>query len=188
VILGIIVACEIGFWVLIALGLAARYILRKPRLGAGLLVLTPVVDLVLLLAAGADLRGGGDASLPHALAAAYLGFSLAYGHRMIRWADVRFAHRFAGGPAPRPLYGAAYARACWADVARTGLAVVIAAGVLWLLTRVAAEGADVTALTGLYPILGVLLAVETIWAVSYTFWPKRAPAGSTADLRGAAGT
>lgn len=34
----IIVACEIGFWVLIGAGLTARYLLRRPRLGAGLLM------------------------------------------------------------------------------------------------------------------------------------------------------
>ena len=36
----------------------------------------------------------------HGLAAAYLGFSVAFGHSMVRWADQRFAHRFAGGPPP----------------------------------------------------------------------------------------
>ena len=175
-ILGVLVACEIGFWVLIALGLTALYVLRRPRLGAVLLILTPVVDLVLLAAAALDLRGGGEASFAHALAAIYLGFSVAYGHRMVRWADVRFAHRFAGGPAPAKLYGARYAAACWADVLRTALALGIAAGILWLLMLIAADGTDVTALEGVFPILGVVFAIELIWAISYTVAPKRAPA------------
>ncbi|WP_416446041.1 hypothetical protein AB3K78_02960 [Leucobacter sp. HNU] len=97
----IIIGCEIAFWVLIAAGLAARYLLRRPRLGIVLLALTPVVDLILLGAAAFDLRGGGRADFAHSLAAIYLGFSIAYGHRMIKWADVRFAHRFAGGRLPR---------------------------------------------------------------------------------------
>lgn len=47
-----------------------------------------------------DLRGGATAGFAHGLAAAYIGFSLAFGHSLIRWADVRFAHRFADGPPP----------------------------------------------------------------------------------------
>ena len=185
-ILGIIVACEIGFWVLIILGLVARYLLARPRLGVVLLAMTPVVDLILLVAAGIDLRGGGDATFAHALAAIYLGFSVAYGHRMIRWADVRFAHRFADGPAPVKLHGRDYAAACWRDVPRTALALGIAAGVLWLLTLVAAEGADLEALVGTYRILGIILAIELIWAVSYTIWPKPGPAASVPVSRAAA--
>ena len=180
-ILGIIVACELAFWVLIVLGLAARYLLRWPRVGAALLVLTPVVDVVLLVAVGVDLRGGGTATFAHALAAIYLGFSIVYGHRMIHWADVRFAHRFAGGPAPVKQYGVAYAGACWLDVLRTAAAAGIAAAVLWLLTIIAAEGTNTAALTGTYRLLGVILAVELVWAISYTIWPKKmAPSRTSA--------
>ena len=172
-ILGIIVACELAFWVLIVLGLTARYLLRWPHLGAALLVLTPVVDVVLLVAVGVDLRGGGTATFAHALAAIYLGFSIVYGHRMIRWADVRFAHRFAGGPAPVKLSGVAYAAACWFDVLRTAAAAGIASVVLWLLTIIAAEGTDTAALTETYRLLAIILAVELLWAISYTIWPKK---------------
>ena len=94
----VIVAVEIAFWVLLAAGLIARYPLRLPRVGAALLVCVPLVDLVLLGATVIDLRGGATAGVAHGLAAVYLGVSVGYGHRMIRWADVRFAHRFAGGP------------------------------------------------------------------------------------------
>ena len=41
-----IVACEIGFWVVLAAGLLTRYVLRRPRAGAALLVCVPLVDLV----------------------------------------------------------------------------------------------------------------------------------------------
>ncbi|KKI21425.1 MULTISPECIES: hypothetical protein [unclassified Leucobacter] len=172
----IIIGCEIAFWVLIAAGLAARYLLRRPRLGAALLLLTPVVDLVLLAAAAIDLRGGGRADFAHTLAAIYLGFSVAYGHRMVKWADVRFAHRFAGGPAPVRLSGSAYALKCWKDVPFTLLAVGIAAGLLWLLTAIAPDPAQVTALGDTYRILGIILGIDVIWAISYTIWPKKAPA------------
>jgi hypothetical protein len=45
--------------------------------------------------------------LVHVLAGFYLGSSLAFGPAIVRWADARFAHRFAGGPAPRrvPMHG-----------------------------------------------------------------------------------
>ena len=43
-----IVVCEIAFWVLLLGGLTARYPLRRPRLGAILLVAVPLVDAVLL--------------------------------------------------------------------------------------------------------------------------------------------
>lgn len=93
----IIVACEVGFWVFIAAGLIARYPLRRPRLGAVLLICAPVVDLILLGASAIDLSRGAPAEVAHGLAAAYIGFSVAFGHGMIRWADERFAHRFAAG-------------------------------------------------------------------------------------------
>ena len=84
------------------LGLAARYALGRPRLGMALLVATPLVDLALLAVAAIDLRRGGEASLPHALAAVYVGVSVAWGRRLVDWADVRFVHRFGDGPAPGP--------------------------------------------------------------------------------------
>lgn len=172
----IIIGCEIAFWVLIAAGLAARYLLRRPRLGIVLLALTPVVDLILLGAAAFDLRGGGRADFAHSLAAIYLGFSIAYGHRMIKWADVRFAHRFAGGPAPAKLSGAAYAVACWKGIPFTLLAVGIAAALIWVLTAIAPDPAQVTGLGDTYRILGIVLGIDVIWAISYTIWPKKAPA------------
>lgn len=175
-ILAVIVACEVGFWVLIAAGLLARYVLRLPRLGLVLLALTPVVDVVLLAATVLDLRHGATASVAHGLAAVYLGFSLAYGHAMIRWADVRFAHRFAGGPAPVKRYGLAYARQCWTDVVRSTCAAAVASGLLLLLERLVDDASRTEALRGIYPVLGVVLAVELVGAVSYTLWPRREPA------------
>jgi len=97
----VILGMEITFWVLIGAGLVARYLLGWRRTGAVLLALSPAVDLVILTASVYDLRHGATAGLPHVLSAVYLGVSVAWGHRMIRWADVRFAHRYAGGPAPR---------------------------------------------------------------------------------------
>ena len=130
-ILAAIIACEVGFWVAIGGGLITRYVFGRPRLGAMLLLAAPLIDVVLLVLVAVDLLGGGGtASWHHGLAALYIGVSVAYGHRMVAWADAKFAARFRGA-APRPhLYGTAYALACWKDVPRTVLAAAIAAVVL----------------------------------------------------------
>ena len=171
-ILSLIVACEIGFWVAVLGGLAARYLLRARRLSVALLVAAPLIDVVLLAATALHLRSGATASVEHGLAALYIGFSIAYGHRLVHWADVRFAHRFAGGPAPVKPTGAAYTRACWADVGRTLLAVLVAGGILAALTAWVDDPDRTAALTAGYPLLAVLLGIELLWAVSYTIWPK----------------
>ncbi len=58
------------------------------------------MDFLLVAFTAADLKSGTTATVAHGLAAAYVGFTLAFGAVMVRWADQRFAHRFAGGPAP----------------------------------------------------------------------------------------
>lgn len=107
----VIVGAEIAFWLFIAAGLVARYLLAWKRTGGVLLAMSPAVDLVILSASVYDLQHGATAGIPHILSAIYLGVSVAWGHQMIRWADVKFAHRFAGGPAPvgRPAGGTARA-------------------------------------------------------------------------------
>lgn len=172
-ILAIIVACEIAFWVVIVFGLAIRYPLRRPRAGLVMLALVPLVDLILLLAVALNLRSGATATFAHSLAALYLGFSIAYGHRLIRWADIRFAHRFAGGPAPEKLHGAAYTRLCWADVARTALAAAIACGMTGLLVTWVGETDRTAALDSTYQWASFILVIDVLWAISYTVWPRK---------------
>jgi hypothetical protein len=175
VILVAIVACEIAFWVALLAGLCVRYLARRPRLGAALLIAAPVVDAVLLVLVAVDLLGGGTASWHHGLAALYIGVSVAYGHRMIAWADAKFATRFRGA-APRPrLTGLAYTIACWKDVARTVLAAVIAAAILYGLIVLVDDPARTAELAGFFPVLGLLVVIDLIWAVSYTLWPKKSP-------------
>lgn len=174
-IVSFIVACEIAFWVAIALGLVARYPLRRPRLGLVILACVPLIDLALLVATAVHLRSGATAGIEHGVAAIYIGFSLAYGHRLIGWADVRFAHRFAGGPAPQTLYGRAYARHCWGDVVRTSVAAVIAcaltAGLIWWID----DPARTDALSENYRWLAFIWALDLLWAISTLLWPRRAP-------------
>lgn len=185
----VIVACEIGFWVAIGLGLTARYLMRRPRLGAALLVMAPVLDVVLLVATAIHLRWGAEPGTAHSLAALYLGFSIAYGHAMIRWADVRFAHRFAGGPAPVKLYGRQRAAAGWRDVGRTSLAAAIAVAVLGGLSWIA--DVPFAPFVPTVRLLGLILAIEVIVAICDSVWPRTAPAGASGAApraRSAAGT
>jgi hypothetical protein len=127
--IALIVACEIGFWVVLGAGLAARYLLRWRRTSTVLLICVPLVDVVLLVASTVDVMRGATPSTGHGLAAAYIGFSVAFGHSMIRWADQRFAHRFAGGPPPwkPPKHGRARVRYEWRTFGQALLGWAVAA-------------------------------------------------------------
>lgn len=168
-----IAAGELLFWVLIAAGLAARYLLRRPRLGATLLAGTILVDLGILVTAVVDLRRGGTPSTAHGLAALYIGVSVAFGPVLVRWADVRAAHRWAGGPAPVPVprSGPGRARHEWDRFARWLVAAAIAAAALGLVILVGGPAAR--ALASWFPTLGLITA---IWFVSGPAWylPGRA--------------
>jgi hypothetical protein len=96
----LIVGCETAFWLVLALALAVRYLLRRERLSRLLLLSLPAVDLLLLAFTAADLKAGAAATFAHGLATAYVGFTVAFGSVAVRWADAHFAHRFAKGPVP----------------------------------------------------------------------------------------
>jgi len=114
----------------LVLALAVRYLLRRERLSRALLFLLPVVDLLLLAFTTVDLRSGTPATSAHGLATAYVGFTVAFGSVAVRWADQRFAHRFAGGapPVKAPSVG-------WAAV-RYELALWIRSIVAWIIAVV----------------------------------------------------
>ena len=173
-ILSLIIACEVGFWIAIVAGLVARYVFQLKTVSALLLLCAPLIDVVLLVTVTMHLASGATASWHHGLAAIYIGFSLAYGHRMISWADIRFAHRFAGGPAPQRLTGWQYTRRCWGDVGRTLGAALIAAGIIALITWSLDDSDRTAALSGWIHLLGIAIAIEVIWALSYTIWPRKA--------------
>ncbi|MCE7006225.1 hypothetical protein LWC34_25790 [Kibdelosporangium philippinense] len=162
----LIVACEIGFWVVLGAGLVARYLLRWRRTSTVLLLCVPLVDVVLFAATVIDLRGGGSAGSVHGLAAVYLGVSVAFGHSMMRWADQRFAHRFADGPPPvkPPKSGSARVRYEWRESGKFMLAYAIACGVMALLIFVVSTPEHTAALwRGTIPGLSI---VAVIWFLS----------------------
>lgn len=174
--LALIVACEFGFWILLVFGLAARYLLRARALSTVLLVGVPLVDVVLLVAAVINLRGGGEATTAHGLAAIYLGVSIAFGSQLVGWADQRFAHRFAGGSPPLrpPQIGpdhAAYERRQWL---RHLLAYVIGATVLGLFTLLVGDPERTAPMWA--PMVGwtSFLLVDFVISFSYTVAPRKA--------------
>src|SRR5918992_2552575 len=169
--LAIIVAAEIGFWLLLAAGLVARYPLGRRRLGAILLASVPLVDLVLLVATVIDLDNGATADFRHGLAAAYIGFSVAFGHSVIRWADQRFAHRFAGGPPPwrPPRGGRERSRYEWREFGKTAIAWSISAALLLVAIAIVGDADRTAELQGWIARLTLVLAIWSIWPISHTF-------------------
>ncbi|RZQ62892.1 hypothetical protein [Amycolatopsis suaedae] len=168
----VIAAGEIGFWVCIVLGLVARYVFRLRRTSVVLLALTPVIDVGVLVATMIDLSGGGQAGFVHGLAAVYLGFSVVFGPSMIRWADVRFAHRFAGGPAPvkRPKGRAERLKIEWREWGKCLAACGLAAAVMALLIFVVGTPEQTRGLWadgGWLPRMGM---VAGIWFLAGPFW------------------
>ena len=169
----LIIACEIGFWVVLAAGLATRYLLGRRRAGAILLACVPLVDVVLLTATVIDLSRGATAEFAHGLAAAYLGFSVAFGPSMIRWADQRFAHRFAGGPAPQrpPRAGRARARHERREFGKALIAWAIACGLLVAAIAIVGDAARTAALQGWIVRLTIVVAVWSLWPIAPSVWP-----------------
>jgi hypothetical protein len=182
----LIAACEIGFWVLLGAGVAARYLLRLRRTSTALLLAVPVLDVVLVSASLLDVARGSAPGATHGLAAVYLGFTVAFGHATIRFIDVRFAHRFAGGPPPvkPPRYGAARAAYEWREWSKVAAAGGVALVVVLVTATVARTGVPpVTAwpedplwswMVRVGWVAGIWLAAGPVWA---TVFPRREHAG-----------
>jgi hypothetical protein len=174
-----IIACEIGFWVVLAAGLAARYVFRARRLSTFLLVCVPLVDVVLLAVTAVDLRRGGAATASHGLAAIYIGVSVAFGHQMIDWADRHAARWFATGPAGDDrrrkvrLTGRAHAAHERRQWLRHLLAYVIGVLTLGLLTLVAGGGSSVLPAWQPFTIWTIVVVIDFIVAFSYTLSPRK---------------
>lgn len=164
-----IIACEIGFWIILGAGLLTRYVFRQQRLGLALLACTPLVDVVLLVVSIVDLSRGGDPQWTHGLSALYLGYSILFGHDMIRWADQRVAHRFAGGPPPYkvPKHGPVRQRHEWKLFGKAAAASLIAAGISGILIAVTDAGKRDDAVTVTLPRIGIVLV---IWFLTGPIW------------------
>jgi hypothetical protein len=178
--IALIVFAEVAFWTVLVSGLATRYLLRRRRLGMALLAATPVVDLALLVATTIDLRRGGEAALPHALAAIYIGVSVAWGSRIVGWADIRFAHRFAGGPAPErpPRTGPEHAARERREWLRHLVAWAAGVSLLGLGVLVVGDVERTQALISVAALWTIVLAIDFAISFSYTLWPRDSPQAS----------
>ena len=170
IIVAAIVTCEIGFWVVLVLGLAARYLLRRRKLSNILLASVPLLDLALLAFIAWDLLvNDAVADFAHGLGAVYLGFTVAFGHQIIARVDAWFAHRFAAAPAPvkPPTKGRAAVRYEWAQWGRMVLCAVIASAVLGgiiVLVR------DPQRTSELFAWIARVWLVTGIWFVGWPVW------------------
>lgn len=169
-----IVVCEIAFWVVIIAGLSVRYLFKKPKLGLVLLALTPVVDLILFIITGIDLYNGAKATTAHAIAAVYIGVSIAYGKSMIDWADQRFRYYVAKQTEAKPIkrYGLEYAKHYLKGFIRHIIAYIIGALLLLGMIYLINDASRTEALVGVLKIWALVLGIDLIITTSYFIWPK----------------
>ena len=169
-----IVACEIGFWVVIVLGLFSRYVLKKNKLGLFLLALTPVIDLILLLTTSLDLYRGATATIAHAIAAVYIGVSIASGKSMIKWADERFRYYVTKeGPAPIKLFEMEYAVHNLKGWGKHVLSYLIGAGLLVGVIFFINDSSRTEAMFEVLKVWTLVLGIDFIITISNFIWPKK---------------
>ncbi|GGU43769.1 hypothetical protein GCM10010211_04010 [Streptomyces albospinus] len=171
----LIIACEVGFWVLLALGLSLRYLARMPRTGAAVLLLEPLLELALLIVTAIDLKNGASADWKHGLAAVYIGYTVAYGHYTIKWVDGHVAHRFAGGPRPVRHYGLDRFKHELKLVLRTVLMVAVAAALLQGAIWYVGHDGDTASLKHWQMMSLRILIIHGVIALTYLVFPKKAP-------------
>ncbi|SES16336.1 hypothetical protein SAMN05421870_110119 [Streptomyces qinglanensis] len=171
----LIVICEVAFWVLLAVGLALRYLAKLPRAGAAVLLCEPLLEVVLLIVTAIDLRNGAEPDWKHGLAAVYIGFTATHGHYMVRWADGHAAHLLGKGerPAKPPRYGMAHTvhewKMCGRALGGTALAAVLLQAAIWYVD----DASQAAPLREWQSRMGVVAGISLLIAVSYTIWPKR---------------
>ncbi|GAA2180443.1 hypothetical protein GCM10009847_18370 [Leucobacter tardus] len=175
-----IIACEIGFWVVLGLGLATRYLLRMRRTSTVLLLCVPILDVALLTLIAWDLLANrAVADFSHGLGAVYLGFTIAFGHQIVTRVDAWFAHRFADGPEPwrPPKSGAAQVRYEWQQWARMLLCAIIASVVLGGITLIVGDPDRTAELLGWIARVWI---VTGVWLLGWPVWLTVKHAGSPA--------
>ncbi|MBO1336225.1 hypothetical protein [Streptomyces sp. VRA16 Mangrove soil] len=173
----LIIVCEVGFWVLLAVGFGLRYGLRMPRASVAVLLCQPLLEAVLFVATVVDLKNGAEPDWKHGLAAAYIGYSVALGHSTVKWVDVRVAHRFAGGPPPStPKYGVARAVHEWKVAGLWILACAVALALLQAAIWYVGPDGSTASLVQWQQRMLFVAGLNVVIALTYTVFPKKAPA------------
>lgn len=172
-----IVASEIAFWVVILLGLIIRYVFKRKKLGLFFLALTPVIDLILLITTSVDLYRGATATKAHAIAAVYIGVSIAFGKSMVEWADERFRYYVTRqGPKPLKRFGMEYAKHYLKSWGKHVLAYLLGAGLLAGLIYLINDPSRTEALSAVVKLWTLVLGIDLLIALSNFVWPKKAKA------------
>nr|WP_106782476.1 hypothetical protein [Lysinibacillus timonensis] len=169
-----IILAEVAFWVAISLGLVSRYIFKMKGLSWFFFVLTPFIDLSLIILTVIDLQDGTNATTVHGIAAIYVGVSLAYGKTMIHWADEKFQTWFMKKPSnKRKLTGKAkgiHEVKMWArHVVAYIIGSILLWGMIWFIGQQNTE-----ALFGIWRVWSVVLLVDGVISLSYIIFPKKA--------------
>ncbi|MGA6221962.1 hypothetical protein ACPESV_16730 [Streptomyces umbrinus] len=179
----LIVVCEVGFWVLLAAGLAFRYLFKMPRMGLALLLCEPLLEVVLLVVTAMDLKDGAEPSWKHGLAALYIGYTVGHGHRTVKWLDGHAAHRLGGAARPvgPPRYGMARAR----HEGKVWMGSVVGAAVATALLQVAiwyvGDSGSTGSLESWRYVAWRAAGIHGVIALTYLIWPKKAPEGSARE-------
>lgn len=168
-----IIACEVGFWIVILLGLITRYIFKRERLGLFFLALTPVIDLILLAITATDLYNGATATTVHVIAAIYFGTSIAFGKSMIRWADEKFLYYIQkqGTKSVRKI-GMDYAKHSMKGTLQHLLAYIIGGGLLFVLIYFIDDPSRSEALSSTLKFWGIILIIDFVISITYFIWPR----------------
>ncbi|MFJ2934510.1 hypothetical protein ACIO8G_17275 [Streptomyces sp. NPDC087219] len=180
----LIVICEVGFWVLLAAGLATRYLLKMPRTGIALLLCEPLLEVLLLVVTAIDLKNGADPSWKHGLAALYIGYTVGHGHRTVKWLDGHAAHRLGGAPRPPkpPQYGMARARHEGKVWLGSVTAAAVASGLLLLAALYVGDDGNTDGLYAWILVAWRTAGIHGLIALSYVIWPRRAPEGEASAV------
>ncbi|MFJ8313815.1 MULTISPECIES: hypothetical protein [unclassified Streptomyces] len=171
----LIIACEVGFWLLLAGGLALRYLAKMRRTSVAVLLCEPLLEVVLLVVTAVDLKNGAQPDWKHGLAAVYIGFSVAMGHYLVTRADAWVAYRFAGGPKPAkaPRGGSARTAYEWKTAGRFTVASVLAIALLQAAIWYVGGDGGTDSLRMWQQRMLLVIGVNVIIALSYTLFPKQ---------------
>lgn len=168
----LIILAEICFWIFILLGLVTRYTFKKEKLSIWLLGATPLIDLMLLVFTVFDLKNGKEATLVHALAAIYIGVSVAFGKQMIRWADIKFQYYFLKiDNRPEKLFGMERGKKEIGGFFKHLIAYFIGATIIVGMNYFLSNATDTEKLLDTLRTWSIILAIDFLISVSYLLFP-----------------
>ncbi|HWK21854.1 MAG TPA: hypothetical protein VNS08_02380 [Ureibacillus sp.] len=169
-----IIVAEILFWIAIIAGLFTRYALHQKRLSILFFLLTPLIDLALIVLTVVDLHSGAIATAAHGLSVIYIGVSISYGKTMINWADNKYqVYVLKRESKKRTRYGVEkglYELKMWG---RHVLAYAIGSAIFWLMICFISSD-SIEALLNVWKTWSLVLVIDGAISLSYLLFPKKA--------------